>query len=244
MLALDIGNSKVKTALFKGEKIQKRSVFDTQKCLENDYLEKEVLRETGVDCVAFSSVVPDVSEVLESLLLNLGRPSFNIRTATDKILRIDYDIDQLGSDRLANAVAAYKRYHPPLLVIDFGTATTYNIVRDDGTFAGGIIAPGIKTCIDFLIEKSGLLHPIELERPRELLGHTTKDSLLSGYYYTYIGQMKEIIAKGEDEIGKDFKIIGTGGLIDFATIDFPRIVPDRNLTLHGIRLIYHANRKE
>jgi type III pantothenate kinase len=185
--------------------------------------------------------VPDVSVVLKSLLEKRDLIPFDIDTANDKILKIEYDVEQLGSDRLANGVAAYRKYSPPLLVIDFGTATTYNVVQKEGIFAGGIIAPGIKTCIDFLIDNSGLLTPIELKRPQGFLGHTTEGSLLSGYYYTYLGQMKEIISRVEKDFGMGIAIIGTGGLVDFAKEDFPRIILDRDLTLHGIRLLHEAN---
>jgi type III pantothenate kinase len=241
MHVIDIGNSKTKVAVFEGETVRKREVFDTDKCLLHDFWEVEVFKKIPLDRVAFSSVVPKVSDVVRSFLITKGVIPFDIRTAEDRILKIDYDIAQLGSDRLANAVAAYRMYSPPLLVVDFGTASTYNIVREDGTFAGGIIAPGIKTCIDFLIENSGLLTPIELRRPKEFLGHTTKESLLSGYYFTYIGQLKEIIRRTTDEVGGDVRIVGTGGLVDFAKVDFPDIIVDRDLTLHGIRLLYEEN---
>jgi type III pantothenate kinase len=241
MHVIDIGNSKTKVAVFEGETVSKREVFDTDKCLLHDFWEGEVFKKTPIDRVAFSSVVPEVSNVVRSFLDKQGVIPFDIRTAGDKILKIDYDIAQLGTDRLANAVAAYRRYPPPLLVVDFGTATTYNIVREDGTFAGGIIAPGIKTCIDFLVENSGLLIPIELKRPKEFLGHTTEGSLLSGYYFTYIGQLREIIKRTVAEIGEEVRIIGTGGLVDFAKVDFPDIIVDRDLTLHGIRLLYEEN---
>lgn len=241
MLVIDAGNSKVKIAIFKDERIVKKEILDKERCLEKGFLRRKVFKENEEDIIAFSSVVPVITEGIISLSQKMKKKYFNVCKAKNTILKINYAVEQLGGDRLANAVAAYRKYSSPLLVIDFGTATTYNVVLRDGTFDGGIIAPGIKTCIDFLIQNSGLLPDILLKSPGTFLGHNTEESLISGFYYTFTGQMKEVFLNVKEHIGNEYKTIGTGGLIDYACLAFPNITPDKNLTLLGIKMLYEAN---
>lgn len=244
MLIIDVGNSKVKVAQFEGENIEKRFTFDTERCLEHRFLRREVLEKVDEDIIVFSSVLPEITKGIVSLAQEMEKEFFDISKSKKKILKINYKVEQLGSDRLANAVAAYKKYNPPLLVIDFGTATTYDVVLKDGTLDGGIIAPGIKTCIDFLIKNTGLLPEIPLKYPDAFLGHTTVDALVSGFYYTFSGQMKEVMAKVKERIGDSYRVIGTGGLVDFAQRGFPEMIPDKDLTLLGIKILYEVNSEE
>ena len=242
MFIIDVGNSKVKIALFNKNKIEKKSVFDTRSCFEKQFIRREIFGDVKEDTIAFSSVVPEITREIVSISLELGIRCFDVCEAKDKVLTINYKVEELGSDRLANAVAAYRKYSPPLLVIDFGTATTYNIVLDDGTFDGGIIAPGIKSCIDFLIQNTGLLPEIPLKSPATFLGHNTEEALVSGFYYTFTGQFKEILSLAKKQVGEDIKIIGTGGLVNFAKEKFKQIIVDKDLTLYGIKMLYEANR--
>ncbi|MBA7601892.1 type III pantothenate kinase [candidate division WOR-3 bacterium] len=244
MIVIDVGNSKVKIAIFSKEEIEKKFIFDTYRCLEHEFLRRKVFGEVGENVIAFSSVVPEITKGIISISKELKKKFLDVCEVKNKVLKINYDVVELGGDRLANAVAAYKRYTPPLLVIDFGTATTYNIVLADGTFDGGIIAPGIKTCIDFLIQNTGLLPEIPLKHPDTFLGHTTKDALISGFYYTFSGQMKEIFKKVQNHIGNDYTTVGTGGLVDFVLRTFPHIIPDKDLTLFGIKMLYDANSEQ
>ncbi|TES91295.1 MAG: type III pantothenate kinase [Candidatus Cloacimonadota bacterium] len=241
MIVIDAGNSKVKIAIFKNEKIVKKAIFDTKKCLEHKFIRRVIFEDIEVDVIAFSSVVPEVTDGIISISKELKKKYFDVNKAKNKVLKINYEEKELGGDRLANAVAAYKRYNPPLLIIDFGTATTYNIILADGTFDGGIIAPGIKTCIDFLIQNTGLLQEIPLKYPDTFPGHTTVDALIAGFYYTFSGQMKEILKNVQKHIGSDYITIGTGGLVEFAIRDFPHIIQDEDLTLLGIKMLYGAN---
>jgi type III pantothenate kinase len=167
-----------------------------------------------------------------------------VKSAQKHIVKVHYNREELGGDRLANAACAFRMYDPPLLVVDFGTATTYNIVLEDGTFDGGAIAPGIKTCIDFLIQRSGLLPDIPLRTPDAVAGHSSEDALLSGFYYTFVGQFKEISERVAEHIGGNCTTVGTGGMVDFALKAFPHIVVNRDLTLLGIRMLYEENRAE
>lgn len=243
MLVIDVGNSRTKSAVFENETIERRKVFDTGELKNIEFLRDNVLSDAHHGCIAFSSVVPEIGSALIRLAKTIGIECFNISLAKNKVLKINYNIEQLGGDRLANAVAAYRCYGGPCLVIDFGTATTYNSVLADGTFDGGIIAPGIKTCIEFLIEHSGLLSGIPLKHPQIFMGHTSEEALVSGYYYTFIGQVKEIMENLKRSLDSDYLTIGTGGLVDFAAQVFPQIVSDKDLTFVGIKMIYDENRR-
>jgi type III pantothenate kinase len=241
MLIMDAGNSRVKFAVFKEDKIVRRLFCDTKECLDIDYLRSQILSISSGDALAFSSVIPEITREVMSLSHAEGIECFNVSYASEKILKIDYNIEQLGGDRLASAVAGYRKYGTPLLVVDFGTATTYNIILPNAIFAGGIIAPGIKSSIDFLINRTGLLPEIPLEYPETFPGHNSKQALTGGFFYTFSGQMKEISQKVRDFIDGDYKTIGTGGLLDFALSEFPDIIPDKDLTFLGIKLLYEAN---
>lgn len=241
MLTMDAGNSRVKFAIFKKDKIVKRLFFNTEECLDIECLRSQILNISGQDTLAFSSVVPGITRGVMSIAKLEGINCFNVSYSSEKILKINYSIEQLGGDRLASAVAGYQKYGAPLMVVDFGTATTYNIVLPGAIFAGGIIAPGIKSSIDFLISRTGLLPEIPLEHPETFPGHNSKQALVGGFFYTFAGQMKEIAKKARDSIGGDYKTVGTGGLLDFALSEFPDIIPDKDLTFLGIKLLCEAN---
>lgn len=242
MIAIDVGNSKVKIAIFEGEYIRKRYTLDTDRCTEIEFFQSNIKGALDKQVIAFSSVVPAVSEIIKKVANSTGIYSFDIKKAKDKILIFDYEISQLGGDRLANVVAAYKRYSPPILVVDFGTATTYDVISSDGHFLGGVISPGIRTSIDFLVNRTGLLPGVSLQYPEGILGNNTKDAIVSGFYYTFVGQMKEMTENIKKIVGRELTVVGTGGLLEFAKRDFPEIIPDYNLTLYGIKILYETNR--
>jgi len=244
MLVIDVGNSRVKVGVFIGNSIANEFIFDTSAFYKEEVLRKELIDKVDEDAIAFSSVVPVVRDRIISFAEGLKKEWFDVSQAGNKVLKVNYNIKQLGGDRLANAIAAYKKYKPPLLVIDFGTATTYDVVLADGRFDGGIIAPGIKACIDSLVKKTGLLPEISLRYPDGFLGHNTDDAMVSGFYNTFVGQLKEMIAKVQNHIGNGFITVGTGGLLDFALREFPFILPDKDLTFWGIKLLYDANRRQ
>jgi type III pantothenate kinase len=242
MLILDIGNSKTKIARFVQDGIAERFLYDTEELLNASFLSAKVLAHAGNDGIAYSCVVPPVTTLMDSLCQEMEIASFDVKSAGDLIVKVNYRIEELGGDRLADAVAAFRRYDPPVLAVDFGTATTYNIVRRDGTFDGGAIAPGIKTCIDFLIHRSGLLPDIPLRITEGVAGHTSEEALVSGFYYTFTGQFKGISDQVAKHLGTAYETIGTGGMVDFAKKVFPHIIVDRDLTLFGIKMLYEENR--
>lgn len=242
MLVIDIGNSKTKSAWFDRDAIKERSSLDTRDLCDGPLLEEKLLSRARGSRIAYSCVVPEVGERIAELCDGLNIARFDVKSSRNHIVHVNYNIVELGGDRLANAAAAFRLYEPPLLVVDFGTATTYNILLDDGTFDGGVIAPGIKTCIDYLVQRSGLLPDIPLREASGIAGHSSEDALVAGFYYTFVGQFSEISKRVSKHIGGEYRTIGTGGMVDFAKRAFPRIVVNRDLTLRGIMMLYEENR--
>ena len=152
---------------------------------------------------------------------------------------------ELGADRIVDAVAAYEKYGGPVLVMDFGTATTYDLVTGDGAFIGGITAPGLRLSAQALWEGTAKLPEIEIKRPDKILGHDTTSSMQSGLVYGQIGQTEYIVDRVKAETGlKDLKVVATGGLGRIIADNTDKIdIYDSTLTLDGLRRIYNRNQK-
>lgn len=150
--------------------------------------------------------------------------------------------DEVGADRLLNALAAHKRYHGPLVVVDFGTATTFDVVNEEGAYIGGAISPGINLSIEALHQAAARLPRIGIGRPKTVIGRSTIPAMQSGIYWGYIGLIEGLLARIEEEFGAKLKAIATGGLAPLfaeGTTRFAAIDPD--LTLDGLRLLSERN---
>jgi type III pantothenate kinase len=152
---------------------------------------------------------------------------------------------QTGADRIVDAVAAYTLYGGPVIVVDFGTATTYDLVEPDGTFGCGVTAPGIRTSARALWGDAAMLPAIEIRKPASILARETVSSMQAGLVYGYIGQTEYIIKKLKEESGyTDAKVVATGGLGNIIVNEMDCIdVYDPQLTLTGLRLIYEKNKR-
>ena len=151
---------------------------------------------------------------------------------------------QVGSDRIANAVGSYYYYKSNCIIIDFGTATTFDVITKDGKYYGGIIAPGLNLSIKSLIKSADQIPFFQLKKQKKIIGKNTTEALRSGFYWGYIGLIKNIIYKIEKETKKKYQIIFTGGYADLfkSTIVRPFVI-DKNITMKGIIEIYKANLK-
>ena len=162
-----------------------------------------------------------------------------------KIVKINIkNINQVGSDRIVNAVGVYKKYKKNAIVLDFGTATTFDVVTKNGVYNGGIIAPGVNLSIRSLSEFADQIPIFSLKKQKKIIGKNTLEALRSGFYWGYSGLINNIVLKIEKETKKKYKVIFTGGYADlFKTSIIRSFTVDRNITIKGIIEIFKKNKK-
>lgn len=254
ILAIDVGNTNITIGVFQEEELKGVFRMTSSPVRTSDeygiYL-CSLLEHRGIDpaCivnVVISSVVPDVMYSLNSAVIKY----FKVRPITvgpgikTGIKLVTGNPKEIGSDRIVDAVAAYSLYGGPVLVVDFGTATTYDLILEDGSFTAGITSPGIRISARALWEDTAKLPKIEIRKPKSILAKDTITSMQAGLVYGYIGQTEYIIQKVKEESGiKDLRVVATGGLGKIIADETDLIeIYDNMLTLKGLRLIYEKNR--
>ncbi|GAA0279628.1 type III pantothenate kinase [Alteraurantiacibacter aestuarii] len=251
LLAVDVGNTNVVFALFDGEEMRTRWRIATDPRRTGDeyavwllqLMQIEGIARSEVDTMIVSSVVPRTQHNLDVLARKYFQvePLFAGEGAAAWNIEIDVEEPRsLGADRAVNAIAAHARYPGDLIVIDFGTATTYDVVDFNGAYKGGIIAPGINLSLDALVNNTAKLPRIAIEQPRDntVIGRNTEDQMLIGVFWGYVAMMEGLIARLRAEIGRPSKVIATGGLavlFDQHTDIFDAV--DTDLTLRGLAMI-------
>ncbi len=247
-IGIIIGNSSVKIAGFENNSIKKRFAISAQKEHTPDeiYLIFELFGLTHADDAIMASVVPSLSPIYEKVL----RTKFGI----DNPLRVSWSLntgvsteykapETMGEDRIANIVGAFHEFKKNIVVIDFGTATTVDIITEDGKHLGGIIAPGIKESLENLIQKTSKLFHVEIERPKSFLGRNTQECMVSGIYLLTVGFIESVKAAIKRETRKDFVFIATGGLAEKISSVAPAVdALDPDLGIKGLIHIYRLNR--
>jgi len=239
LLAIDIGNSTTKLGLFGGEKLIDRFSVPTGQTQLANFLENN-LPET-IKTVIVSSVVPELNDFFAKFFeKRFDLKALFVDHALDFGLKIRYfPVESLGIDRAVAAFAAREKFGSPVIVCDFGTATTIDVVDANGEFAGGIIAPGISTLADSLFQKTSKLPKIEIAKPEKAIGDSTVSAINAGIYFGYAGLVEKILEKFIEELGEKPKIIATGGFAAFVAESVELIdTVDENLVLEGLRLIY------
>jgi type III pantothenate kinase len=151
---------------------------------------------------------------------------------------------EVGADRIVNAVAAYERYHQACIVVDFGTATTFDAISREGDYLGGAIAPGIGIAAEALFSRASKLYRVEIAPPQRAIGANTGAAMQSGIFFGYVGLVEGLVARFRKELGDDMKVIATGGLAEVVARE-TRVIQhvDPWLTLEGLRLVFEMNRK-
>lgn len=261
LLAFDVGNTNIVLGVFKeGQMIANWRMETDNKKSADEYgmiisqlFKYEGLKMENVRDVIISTVVPSVLYTLQHLSMKyFNRKAMVIGPGIKTGLIVKYDNPkQVGADRIVNAVAAHAKYGGPLIIIDFGTATTFCAVSEKAEYIGGTIAPGLKISSEALFEKTSKLPKVELEEPGHVICRNTINSMQSGLVYGHMGMVDYIVKKmkkelleycGNDE--KEVKVIATGGLATLidAGIDCIDHV-DKMLTLEGLQLIYEKNKK-
>ena len=249
----DIGNTISKICLLEKKtfKVKKILYLNSSKIIINEYLKKnfkKIFLNKKINRFALiSSVVPKYYKILGKFLNKVHK--IKLREIKDKnikkIVKINIkNKNQVGSDRIANAVGVYKKYKTNCIVLDFGTATTFDVVTKNGIYNGGIIAPGVNLSIKSLISSADQIPFFSIKKQKKIIGKNTIEALRSGFYWGYIGLINGIILKIEKETKKKYKIIFTGGYANlFATSIIRTFVIDNNITIKGIIEIFKENRK-
>jgi type III pantothenate kinase len=256
LLVVDVGNTQTHFGLFAdGEtKVFQHWRFATVRDSTGDELGAALQNLLGLRGLGFSDVdgsivsttVPQLSEQWTLMARHyLSAPMLVVGPTLKTGMPIRYDNPhEVGADRLANAVAAYDRVHDTCVLVDFGTAITYDVVSSAGEYLGGIITPGAEISIDALYDRAAKLPKVELARPRSLIGKNTVDAIRSGIVFGFAGQVEGIVRRLRAELGPTTHVIATGGLAGLL-VPFIRETIDEVddlLTLTGLRLIYERNR--
>ena len=249
LLAVDVGNTNVVFALFEGREIRTRWRIATDPRRTGDeyavwlsqLMAIEGIERGEVDAMIVSTVVPRARHNIEVL----GHKYFGVTPtfAGEGGWPIEIDVDEpasLGADRAINAIAAHAKYPGDLIVVDFGTATTFDVVDFNGAYKGGIIAPGINLSLDALVNNTAKLPRIAIESPASgsVIGRNTEDQMLIGVYWGYVAMMEGLIARLRAEIGRPARVVATGGLailFDEHTEIFDHVEAD--LTLEGLAIL-------
>ena len=253
ILTMDVGNTNIKSALFDGENMLKYWRIATNRSQSSDELGMLMMNlfrfngidETKVKGIMMSSVVPQINFTVEHMCRNyFGMEPMKIGPGVKTGINIRYENPrELGSDRIANAVAAYELYGGPCITIDFGTATSFGVISAKGEFVGGAIAPGLKLAADALTEHAAKLPRFELAKPDSVIGRNTITNMQAGIVYGYIGQVNYLVSRMKKELkAPEAKVIATGGLAVLVAEESKVIdVMDGLLTLKGLKLIYEKN---
>ncbi len=239
LLAVDIGNTNISFGIFKGLVLKKTFDIPTKQYSRNKLL-KKIISLKGADTL-ISSVVPGITRVIAKELAGITgkRPYIIGKDIKVPVKNLYRKANQAGQDRLVNAYAAVKLYGAPLIVVDFGTAITFDVISKSGSYAGGMILPGLGLSIKALKNGTALLPEIKIGRPKALIGRDTKSSILSGIVYGFAGLTEQLNYKLKKNLGSRAKVIATGGnarLIRSYCNNIDRL--DNTLTLKGINLIY------
>ena len=252
IFVMDVGNTQTTVALFEGEKLlhswrlttARHRTQDEWGALLMNLFHVHDLSMRDVAGVAICSVVPPADSPLRLMVRRyFGPEPLFIQPGTKTGIHVLYDSPgDVGADRIVNAVAAYAAYDAPAIVVDFGTATTFDMLGDGGNYLGGVIAPGLGISAEALFEKTAKLPKVEVARPRKVIGRTTVGSMQSGLYWGYIGLVEGILKRMKKEFGTVKTVVATGGLAGVLMADCPSIdAVDENLTLTGLRILYERN---
>lgn len=255
ILVVDVGNTNINFGVYDGDKMVVMFKVMSKMSRTSDEFGVSIRELMALNSVAkediegiiIASVVPNVMHSLTTALERyVGHKPLIVGPGVKTGIKVATENPkEIGADRIVDAVAAYEKYGGPVLVLDFGTATTYDLVTEDGSFAAGITAPGIKISAKALWEDTAKLPEIEIKKPDSILAQETISSMQAGLIYGQIGQTEYIIRKVKEESGiADLKVVATGGLGVIISGETDMIdVYDKFLTLDGLRIIYDKNRK-
>ncbi len=247
ILLCDVGNTHAHIGLGNHRRVLASLDLETKNLASSEAKDRLSALVAGqpLEGACFCSVVPAVVPQVLKLLAGVTRgPVVPLTFQTVVGVGIRYPKPEtIGQDRLANAVAVRSLYGAPSVVVDFGTAVTFDVVDERGDYVGGVIAPGLAALTDYLHEKTALLPKIKIREPRRVIGKSTEEAMLAGAVYGYRGLVREILSQLTTAVGRPLPVVATGGYAQLIARKMPEITSVRpNLTLEGLRLTWLANR--
>ncbi|MCG8539100.1 MAG: type III pantothenate kinase [Clostridia bacterium] len=255
LLTFDVGNTNIVLGVYEGKELirdwrmstDKSKTSDELGMLVNQLFVYEGLNLKDVTDVIISSVVPTIMYSLQHMAYKFcDREAIVVGPGIKTGINIKYDNPrQVGADRIVNAVAAFHKYGGPLVVVDFGTATTFCAISEKCEYLGGTISPGIKISSDALFQRAAKLPRVELSKPKKVICKNTIQSMQSGIIYGYVGLVDYLVSRMKEELkSKKVRVIATGGLATLIASESKTIdCVDKFLTLEGLRLIYEMNKE-
>ncbi|HEY5674418.1 MAG TPA: type III pantothenate kinase [Malonomonas sp.] len=253
LLVIDVGNSNTVLGIYAGDELKKDWRVGTDKyrtvdeyaMLINQLFRLSDFKFTDLTDVIVSCVVPPMQNILDKLCRQYFHLTpYVVGPGMKTGMPIQYDNPrEVGADRIVNAVAAYEQCRCPLIVVDFGTATTFDVISAEGVYLGGAISPGVGISAEALFERASKLPRVEFSRPPQIIAKNTVNSMQSGIFYGYVGLVEGIVSRMKKELPENARVIATGGLagpIAEATDSIDQVEPF--LTLEGLRILYQRNR--
>ncbi|WP_425447845.1 type III pantothenate kinase [Dethiothermospora halolimnae] len=254
ILVFDVGNTNIVLGVYDGSKLikdwristDKNKTSDEYGVLINELFKYNNLDLKSMEAVIISSVVPTLMYSLEAMSIKYcDKKPIIVGPGIKTGMNIKYDNPkEVGADRIVNAVSAYEKYGGPLIVVDFGTATTFCAISKEGEYLGGAITPGIRISSEALFSRAAKLPKVELSKPNSVICKNTKSSMQAGIVYGYAGLVDAIVGKMKKELKGEVKtVVATGGLSKLIASESETINNiDKYLTLEGLRIIYERNK--
>lgn len=253
LLAIDAGNTNTVFAVFDGDQLhgQWRMATDARRTADEygvwllAVMNHANIPSSAIKAAILASVVPQATFSLRMLARQYFHTEMLIVGERSVAIGITVKLDrprEVGADRLVNAVAAWQRHKQSIIIVDFGTATTFDVVDENGDYIGGVIAPGVNLSLETLHRAAAKLPNVAVEKPSRIIGTDTVSAMQSGIYFGYVGLIEGIVSRIINEYGQNMQVVATGGLAPlFARATTMINFLESNLTIEGLRLIYERN---